>query len=110
MCRTMKSPTRTQWTQNHRERLASVAAGRQAGWYGLLAQGKALITSHNEELDDFEIQRLYASFEARLAAAMTNKMGTAALHLNAVVASMFLQISTKNQTGLIADLEGVPFV
>ena len=43
--------------QNYRERLASVAAGGQAGRYGLLAHGKTLTASHIEELDDFEIER-----------------------------------------------------
>ena len=44
--------------QNYRERLASVAVGGQAGRYGLLAHGKALIASHIKELDDSEIERL----------------------------------------------------
>ena len=57
--------------QNYRERFASAAAGVQAGRYGLLAHGKALTASHIEELDDSEIERLYACYEARLGAAMT---------------------------------------
>ena len=47
--------------QKHRERLASVAAGGQAGRYGLHVLGKALTASHIEELDDSEIERLYAT-------------------------------------------------
>ena len=79
--------------QKYRLRLASVAAGGQAGRYGLLAHGKALIASHIEELADSEIKRLYARYEARLGAAI----------------SMFLPIPAKNQQRLIADLEGYPF-
>ena len=96
--------------QNYRERLASVAAGCQAGRYGLLAHGKALTASHIEELDDSEIKRLYARYEARLGAAMTKTLGSAALKLYAGVVSMFLPIPAENQPGLIADLEGDPFV
>ena len=99
--------------QNYRERLASVAAGWervQAGRYGLLAHGKALTASHIEELDDYEIERLYARYEARLGAAMTKTLGSAALQLYAGVVSMFLPIPAENQPGLIADLEGDPFV
>ena len=69
--------------QNYRERLASVAAGCQAGRYRLLAHGKALTASHIEELDDSEIERLYARYEARLGAAMTKTLGSAALQLYA---------------------------
>ena len=47
----------------------SVAAGGQAERYGLLAYGKALTARHIEELDDSEIERLYARDEVRLRAA-----------------------------------------
>ena len=84
--------------------------GGQAGRYGLLAHGKALNASHIEELDDSEIERMYARHEARLGAAMTKTLGSAALQLYAGVVSMFLPIPAENQPGLIADLEGDPFV
>ena len=54
-----QQPTAPDSVQNYRERLASVAAGGQAGRYGQLAHGKALPASHIEELDDSEIERLY---------------------------------------------------
>ena len=95
---------------NYRERLALVAAGGQTGWYGLLAHGTALTASHIEELDDSEIERLYARIEVRLGAAMTKTLGSAALKLYAGMASMFLPIPAENQPGLIADLEADPFV
>ena len=95
--------------QNYRVRLASVAAGGQAGRSGLLAHGKTLTASHIEELDDSEIERLYARYKARLGAAMTKTLGSAALQLYAGVVSMFLPIPAENQPGLIADLEGDPF-
>ena len=94
--------------QNYREKLASVAAGLQAGRYGLLAHGKALTASHIEELDDSEIERLYARYEVRLESAMSTTLGSAALQLYAGVVSMFLPIPAENQPGQIADLEGDP--
>ena len=96
--------------QKYHERLASVAAGGQTGRYGLFAHGKALTASHIEELDDSEIERLYARYEARLGAAMTKTLGSAALQLYAGMVSMFLSIPAENQPGLIADLKGDPFV
>ena len=56
------------------------------------------------------VERLYACYEARLGAVMTKTLGSAVLHLYAGVASMFLPIPVENQPGLIADLEGDPFV
>ena len=61
-----QQPAAPNRVQNYRERVASVAAGGQAGRYGLLARGKVLTASHIEELDDSEIERLYARYEARL--------------------------------------------
>ena len=69
--------------QNYREMRASVAAGGQAGRYGLLAHGKALTASSIEELDDSEIEGLYARYQARRGAAMTKTLGSAALQLYA---------------------------
>ena len=105
-----QQPAEPDRMQNYRERLASVAAECQAGRYGLLAHGKALTASHIEEIDDSEIQKLYARYEARLGAAMTKTLGSAALQLYAGVVSMFLPIPAESQAGLIADLEGDPLV
>ena len=74
--------------------------GGQAGRYGLLAHGKALTASHIEELNDSEIERLYARYEARLGAAMTKTMRSAVLQLHAGMVSMFLPIPAENQLGL----------
>ena len=109
-CQIRQQPVAPDRVQKYRERLASVAAGGQGGRYGLLAHGKALTTSHIKELDDTEIERLYARYEARLVAAMTNELGSAALQVYAGVVSMFLPIPAENQPGLIADFEGDPFV
>ena len=49
-------------------------------------------------------KRLYARYEARLGAAMTKTLGSAALQLYAGLVSMFLPIPAENQPGLIADL------
>ena len=89
--------------QNYRERLAWVAAGEggQAGRYGLLADEKPLTASHIEELDNSEKERLNARYEARLRAAMTKTLGSAALQLYAGVISMFLTIPADNQPGLL---------
>ena len=61
-----------------------------------------------DALDNTEIEKLYARYEARLGTAMTKTLGSAALQLYAGVAAMFLPI--ENQPGLIADLESDPFV
>ena len=45
-----------------------------------------------------------------IGAAMTKTLGSAALQHYAEVVSMFLPIPAENQPGLIADLEGDPFV
>ena len=50
------------------------------------------------------------SYEARLGAAMTKTLGSAVLQLYAGIVSMFLPIPVESQPGLIADLEGEPFV
>ena len=84
--------------QNYREMLASVAAGVQAGRCRLHAHGKTLPASHIGELDDSEIERLYARYEVRLAAAMTKTLGSAALQLYAGVVSMFLPIPAEKPT------------
>ena len=65
--------------QNYRDRLASVAVGGQAEWHEILAHGKALTASYIEELDNSEIERLYARYEARIGAAMMETLGSAAL-------------------------------
>ena len=85
-------------------------SGGQAGRYGLLAHGKALTACPIKGLDDFEIERLYARYEARLGAAMTKTLGSAALQPYAGMVSMFLPIPAENQLGLIVDLEGDMFV
>ena len=94
--------------QKHRERLAAIAAGGQTGQYGLVVRWKAFTADQIDILDNTEIEKLYARYEARLGAAMTKTLGSAALQLYAGVAAMFLPI--ENQPGLIADLEGDPFV
>ena len=97
-----------QEVQKHRERLAAIAAGGQAGQYGLVVRGKAFTADQIDALDDGKVERMYARYEARLGAAMTKTLGSAALQLYAGLVSMFLPI--ENQPGLIADLEGDPFV
>ena len=63
-----------------------------------------------EELDDSEIKRLYARYEASLGAAMTKTLGSAALQLYAGLVSMFLPIPAEKEPEPMADLEGDPFV
>ena len=95
--------------QKHRERLAAIAVGGQAGQYGLVVRGKTFTANQIDALDSTEIE-LYARYEARLGAVMTKTLGSAALQLYAGIAAMFLPIPAENQPGLIADLEGDPFV
>jgi len=90
----------------HRERLAALAAGGQAKQY----MGKALTTGQIDELNEVEVEQLYARYEARLGAAMTKTLGQAAIQLYAVAAGRFLPIPPENQPTLVADLEADPFV
>ena len=87
--------------QKHSESLALVAAGGQAGRYGLLAHRKALTASHIKELDDSEIERLYARYEARLGAAITKTLGSAALQLYAGLVLLFLPPRSKSRINLL---------
>ena len=96
--------------QKHRKRLAAIAAGGQAGQYGLVVRGQALTADKIDALDNTEIENMYARYEARLGAAMTKTLRSAVLQLYAGIAAMFLPIPAENQPGLIADLEGDPFV
>ena len=80
--------------QNYRERLASVAAGGQAS-----GMGYSLTEKH--QLPVILRSLMILKYE---------DTGSAALQLYAGVVSMFLPIPTENKPGLIADLEGDPFV
>ena len=72
--------------------------------------GKSFTVDQIDALDDAEIQKLYARYEARLGAAMTKMLGSAALQLYAEVASMFFPIPAENQPALNADIKADPFV
>ena len=78
--------------QQHRERLAALAAGGRARQY----LGKALSVDQVDNMEDEEVEKLYGRYEARLGAAMTKTLGAAALQLYTSVASMFLPIPPKN--------------
>ena len=92
------SSAKTPWKAN------ALVGGVQAKQY----LGKAFIVDQIDALDDAEIVKLYARHEARLGAAMTKTLGSAALLLYAVVASMLFPI--ENQSALVAELEADPFV
>ena len=93
--------------QKHRERLAALAVGAKPGNMDV---GKSLTADQIDTLDDSEVERLYARYEARPGAMMTKTLGSAALQLYAGVESMFLPIPVENQSGPIRDLESDPFV
>lgn len=93
-------------SQQHRERLAALAAGGQAKIY----LGRALTSDQIDALDEDEVEKLYARYEARLGAAMTKTLGQAALQLYSGLAAMLLPIPPENQPGLVHDLEADPFV
>ena len=103
-----QQPAEPDRVQNYREGLASVAAGSQGGRYGLLAHGKALTVSHIEEFDNSEIERMYTRFEAK--GGDDEYTGICSAPALCGVVYMFLPIPAENQPGLIADLEGDPFV
>lgn len=100
------SPPPGQQVGAHRERLAALAAGGQARQY----LGKALTADQIDTLDEDEVEKLYARYEARLGAAMTKTLGQAALQVYSGVVSMFLPIPPENQPALVRDLEDDPFV
>ena len=79
--------------RKHRERLAALVGGGQAKQY----LGKAFTVDQIDALDDAEIVKLYARYEARLGAAMTKTLGSAALLLYAGVASMFFPSKTSQR-------------
>ena len=79
--------------QQHRERLAALAAGGRAQQY----LWKALSVDQVDNMDDEEVEKLYGRYEARLGAAMTKTLGAAALQLYTSVASMFLPIPLEEQ-------------
>ena len=101
-------PEEEERVQKRRERLAAIAAGGQAEQYELVVRGRTFTADQIDALDNTEIEKLYARYEASLGAAMTKTLGFAALQINAGTVSMFLPI--ENQPGLIADLESDPFV
>ena len=98
------TPEEEERVQKHRERLAAIAAGGQAGQYGLVVRGKTFTADQIDTLDNTEIEKMYARYEARLGAAMTKTL----LQIYAGTVAMFLPI--ENLPGLIADFEGDPFV
>ena len=73
-----------------------------------MIRGKAFTAHQIDALDNSEIEKLYAPYEARLGAAMTKTLASAALQLYVGITAMFLPI--ENQPRLIADLESDPFV
>lgn len=99
--------TDTGTTNNHhRERLAALCAGGRARQY----LGKALSVDQVDNMEEGEVEKFYGRYEARLGAAMTKTLGTAALQLYTTVASMFLPIPPEEQPELLAELEADPFV
>ena len=102
------TPEEEERVQKHCERLTAIAAGGQAGQYGLVVRGKTFTADQIDTLDNTVIRKMYACYESRLGAAMTKTLGSAALQLYAGTVAMFLP--NENQPGLIADLESNPFV
>jgi len=93
-------------SETQRERLATIVAGGQSKQY----LGKELCVEEIESLNDEEINKLYARYEAKLGAAMTKTLGRAILQLYTTAASRFLPIPPENRPLLIDDLESDPFV
>ena len=75
--------------RKRRERLAALVGGDQAKRY----LGKAFAVGQIDALDDAEIVKLYARYEARFGAAMMKTLGSAALLLYAGVAFIFFPAS-----------------
>ena len=84
-----------------------IGSGRRAKEYGLAVHGKQLTADHINAVEESEIEKLYARYDG---AAMTKTLESEAIRLYAGVVSMFLPIPAENQPGLVADLEGEPFI
>lgn len=89
-----------------RDRLAALAAGGKARQY----LGRAITAEQIDSTPDDEIEKLYARYESRLGAAMTQTLGAAAVQLYATAAGAILPIPPENHPKLIADLEADPFI
>ncbi len=74
-----------------RQRLAALAAGGQTKQY----IGRQLTADEVDNMVDNDVERLYARYEAKLGAAMTKTLGTAALQFYAAAASMFYPYNQK---------------
>ena len=72
---TPDAPLEEERVQKHRERLAAIAAGGQAGQYGLVVRGKTFTADQIDTLDNTEIEKMYTRYEARLGAAMSSMRG-----------------------------------
>jgi len=92
--------------QKSRERLAALAAGGQAQQY----LGRAWTVEQIDALNDGDVEKLYARYEARLGATMTKTLRRATLQAYAAVASTVLPIPPENRHLLTEDLENDPFV
>ena len=57
-------PQEEEGVQKHRERLAAIAAAGQAGQYGLVVRWKTFAANQIDTLDNIEIEKLYARYEA----------------------------------------------
>ena len=102
------APAATPEEEEQMQKLAAIAAGGQVGQYGLVVRGKTFTADQINTLDNTEIEKMYARYEARLEAAMTKTLVSVALQIYAGTVGMFLPI--ENQPGLSADLESDPFV
>jgi hypothetical protein len=102
----LSAGTTTSACMQKRERLAALAAGGQIKQY----LGRSLTADQVDDLADEEVDKMYVRYEARLGAAMTKTLGTAALQLYVATASRFLPILPENQPNLVHDLEVDPFV
>ena len=89
-----------------RERLATIAAGGQARQY----LGKDWTVEEIDSLDEDEVGKLYARYEAQLGAAMTKTLGRAVLQLYTTVESLVLPIHPENRLPLVDNLQSDPFV
>ena len=54
------TPEEEERVHKHRERLAAIAAGGQAGKYGLVVRGKTFTADQIDTLDNTEIEKMYA--------------------------------------------------
>ena len=99
------APTTT--SQVHRDTLAALVAGGQTEY---LDHDKIITSTKIDAATSPEIEVLFARYELKLGAALTQSLGSTLIRLYTKVASIFLPIPPEEQKELATDLENDSFL